>query len=211
VSPRELIAKIEALNTDSEVHGVLLLRPLPAHICEDEVRNALAPRKDIDGITDLSLTGVFTDRPLGFAPCTAQACLELLDFYGIDPAGANAVVIGRSLVVGKPVACMLLAKNATVTLTHSHTADLAAVVRAADIVIAAAGQAGLLDATFFSPAQTIIDVGINVNEAGVIVGDVDFNAADKTVASLTPVPGGVGTVTTSVLLKHVIEAAQRLC
>jgi len=205
-----LVAAIEGLNRDATVHGVLLLRPLPAHIDDDVVRNVLDPRKDIDGITDASVAGVFTNDGNGFAPCTPQACMEVLDYYGVDLQGKRAVVVGRSLVVGKPAAMMLLDRNATVTVCHSRSRNLPALCRAADVIIACVGRPAMLDATCLTPGQTVIDVGINVLNDGTLVGDVDFAAAKDVVAALTPVPGGVGTVTTSVLVKHVVEAAQVL-
>ena len=202
-----LIALIETLNTDEDIHGVLLLRPLPAHIDDDVVRNALDPRKDIDGITDSAAAGVFTSRAASFVPCTSHACMEILDYFGIEPLGKKALVIGRSLVVGKPTAMMLLDRNATVTIAHSHTADLAELTRNADIVIVCVGCAQMIGVEYLRRGQVIIDVGINVDEAGLLVGDVDFEAAEGIVDAITPVPGGVGTVTTSVLVKHVIQAA----
>ncbi|MDR3307775.1 MAG: bifunctional 5,10-methylenetetrahydrofolate dehydrogenase/5,10-methenyltetrahydrofolate cyclohydrolase [Coriobacteriales bacterium] len=205
-----LVAAIEGLNRDATVHGVLLLRPLPAHIDDDMVRNVLDPRKDIDGITDASVAGVFTNDGNGFAPCTPQACMEVLDYYGVDLQGKRAVVVGRSLVVGKPAAMMLLERNATVMVCHSRSLDLPALCRTADVIIACVGRPAMLDATCLAPGQTVIDVGINVLDDGTLVGDVDFAAAKDVVAALTPVPGGVGTVTTSVLVKHVVEAAQVL-
>ncbi len=204
-----LIKTIEALNADGAVHGVLLLRPLPPHLDDAAARNALAPEKDVDGITDASLAAVFTGGGRGFAPCTARACMEILNHYGIDPAGKRAVVLGRSLTVGKPVAMMLLARHATVTLCHSRTADLAAVCREGDILIASVGRAGLVGAECLAPGQTVIDVGINVDADGKLRGDVDFAAAEAVAAAVTPVPGGVGTVTTSVLAAQVLEAAER--
>ncbi|MDR3316022.1 MAG: bifunctional 5,10-methylenetetrahydrofolate dehydrogenase/5,10-methenyltetrahydrofolate cyclohydrolase [Coriobacteriales bacterium] len=209
-SQEVLIARLEALNADAGIHGVLLLRPLPPHIDDDVVRNLLAPSKDIDGITDSSIVGVFTGEDSGFPPCTAQACMELLDHYGVALAGKRAVVVGRSLVIGKPVAMMLLARNATVTIAHSRTAELAHVTQEADIVIACVGKPQMLGAAHFSADTTIIDVGINVREDDSLVGDVDFEAASAVPGvALTPVPGGVGAVTTSVLVKHVVEAARR--
>jgi methylenetetrahydrofolate dehydrogenase (NADP+)/methenyltetrahydrofolate cyclohydrolase len=210
VSQELLIAEIENLNTDDTVHGVLILRPLPAHIDDDAVRNALSAAKDIDGITDGSVAGVFTGNDRGVAPCTPQACVEILDHYGCELKGSKVAVVGRSLVVGKPVAMMLLARHATVTICHSRTADLPAVCRQADVIIACVGKARLLDASYLSPGQTVVDVGINVSEDGTLVGDVDFEAAEGIVAAVTPVPGGVGTVTTSVLAKHVVQAAEGL-
>lgn len=209
ITEAELIEKINELNDDGAVHGVLLLRPLPAHISDDNVRAALRPEKDIDGITDISLAGVFTGNNVGFAPCTAQACIEILDHYGIALKGKKVCVIGRSLVVGRPVAMMALRKNATVTICHSNTVDIEAQARQAEIVIAAIGKAGAVDGRYMSEGQIFIDVGINVNDAGKLCGDVDSAAADAAAAAYTPVPGGVGSVTTSVLISHVVEAAKR--
>jgi methylenetetrahydrofolate dehydrogenase (NADP+)/methenyltetrahydrofolate cyclohydrolase len=207
ITTEVLVAQIEELNADKSVHGVLMFRPLPEHINEDRARNTLAPAKDVDGITDLSLAGVFADRPTGFAPCSPAACLEILDHFSISVEGKKVVVIGRSLVVGKPVAMMLLRRNATVTVAHSRTKELAEVVQSADIVIAAVGRPNLITGDYLASGQTVIDVGVNVVADGALVGDVDFASASEIVGALTPVPGGVGTVTTSVLIKHVIEAA----
>lgn len=209
-SQDELIGEIQKINNDASIHGCLLFRPLPKHIDDDTVRRALAPEKDVDGITDISMAGVYSGSNTGFPPCTPSACMEILDFFGIDLTGKSAAVIGRSLVVGKPAAMMLIKKNATVTVCHTKTKDMAAVCRNADIVIASAGKAGVVGAEYLSPGQVVIDVGINVDEEGNIKGDVDFEAAEKIVSAVTPVPGGVGTVTTSVLVKHVIEAAKKL-
>jgi methylenetetrahydrofolate dehydrogenase (NADP+)/methenyltetrahydrofolate cyclohydrolase len=205
----ELIACIDELNADATVHGVLLFRPLPKHMDEDLIRNILLPEKDIDGITDRSLSGVFTDANIGYAPCTPAACMAILDYFNIETTGKRALVVGRSLVVGKPVAMMLLARNATVTIAHSRSRELPALVRDAELVIACVGRAKMIDAACFAPGQIVIDVGINVAEDGSLVGDADFDAASKTVEAITPVPGGVGTVTTSVLVQHVVEAAKR--
>ena len=210
VSEEALINEVLLLNADESVHGVLMFRPLPEHINEDKVRNLLAPAKDVDGITDLSLAGIFAGINTGFAPCTPSACMEILDYYEVDCKGKKAVVVGRSLVVGKPAAMMLLDRNATVTMAHSRTVDLPAVVRQADIVIACVGRAKMIDASYLSDGQIVIDVGINVLEDGSLSGDVDYEAAEAIVEAITPVPGGVGTVTTSVLMKHVVEAAKRI-
>lgn len=204
-----LLKQIEALNADTSVHGVLLFRPLPKGLNDDRVRNALAPEKDVDGITDGSLAGVFTGNGVGFPPCTPQACMEVLAYNGIDPKGKRAVVIGRSLVVGKPAAMMLLSRHATVTVCHTRTANMPAVCREGEILIVSAGRAGIVDKSYLSPGQVVIDVGINVNEDGSMCGDVKFEDAEAIVGAITPVPGGVGTVTTSVLVKHVVEAAKR--
>lgn len=208
VTQEELLEVIDKVNKDQGIHGVLLFRPLPKHIDDETIRAALSPEKDIDGITDGSLVGVFAGTQKGFPPCTAEACIQILDHFGIDPKGKKAVVIGRSLVIGKPVAMMLLKKNATVTICHTRTTDMPAECREADILIAAAGKAGVVGAEFVKPGQVVIDVGINFVD-GKLKGDVDFDAVEPIVEAATPVPGGVGTVTTSVLIGHVIEAAKR--
>ena len=209
VTQKVLINTIREANQDSLIHGILLLRPLPEHLDEEAACQALRPEKDVDGITNGSMAGVFTGGNLGFPPCTAQACMEILKHYGIDCQGRKAVVIGRSLVVGKPAALMLLQRNATVTICHTKTKDMPAVCREAEILLVAAGKAGMVDAPYFAPGQIVIDVGIHVNEEGRLCGDVRFEDADPVVEALTPVPGGVGTVTTSVLAGHVVEAAKR--
>ena len=208
VTEEELVSAIEDINGDPSIHGVLMFRPLPKHIDEARVCNTLAPEKDMDGITDLSMAGVYAQKPLGYPPCTAQAVIELLDFYGVDLKGKNVTVIGRSLVIGKPVTMMLIKKNATVTVCHTRTKDVAAEARRADVLVAAAGSAGMVKANFAREGQTVIDVGINWSEEKQrIVGDVDLDAVSPIVSAVTPVPGGVGAVTTSVLMKHVVEAA----
>lgn len=209
VTQEELMAAIDRVNNDDKIHGVLIFRPLPKHLDDEAVRRALKPEKDIDGITDGSLVGVFAGTKQGFPPCTPQACMEILDHYGIDPKGKKAVVVGRSLVVGKPAAMMLLGKHATVTVCHTRTVDMPAVCREADILIVAAGRAGVVGKEYVSPNQVVIDVGINVNAEGKLCGDVNFEEVEPVVDSITPVPGGVGTVTTSVLVGHVVEAAKR--
>ena len=208
----ELIQNITDLNGDDNVHGILIFRPLPKHLSDEAVRAVLKPEKDIDGITDTSLAGVFSGSTQGFAPCTAQACMEILDHFNIDCKGKRAVVIGRSLVVGKPVAMMLMGQNATVTVCHTRTIDIPSVARNAEILIVAAGQAESITKDYFSPGQVVIDVGINWNdEKGKLVGDICFEDAEQIVEAITPVPGGVGTVTTSVLVSHVVEAAEKSC
>ena len=209
VSQEELLGVIDQVNKDSHIHGVLLFRPLPKHLDQAVIENALSPEKDVDCMTDLSMSGVFTGKQIGFPPCTPQACMEILDYYGIDCTGKKAVVIGRSLVVGKPAAMMLIKKNATVTICHTRTKDMPSVTREADILIVAAGRAGVVGAEYVREGQIIIDVGINVNEEGKLCGDVDFPVVEPIVEAITPVPGGVGSVTTSVLVGHVVEAAMR--
>ena len=205
----ELLGVIACINADPAIHGCLLFRPLPRQFDDRTVRAALAPEKDIDGITDGSLAGVFTNTSLGYPPCTAQACLEILKFYGIPLSGRRAVVVGRSLVVGKPAAMMLDRENATVTLCNSRTRDLPEVCREADIVVVAMGKAGAVGAEHLREGQVVVDVGIHVNEEGKLCGDVRFGEAEPLVEAITPVPGGVGTVTTSVLVSHVVEAAEK--
>lgn len=209
VSQEELLAEIEKINSDKSIHGCLMLRPLPKHIDDLRAREALLPEKDIDGITEGSLAGVFTGTKRGFPPCTAQACMEILRHYQIDLAGKNAIVIGRSLVIGKPVAMMLLGQNATVTICHTKTKDMPALTKRADILIVAAGKPGVVGAEYVSAGQIVLDVGINFNAEGKMTGDADFAAVEPIVGAITPVPGGVGTVTTSVLMAHVVEAAKR--
>ena len=209
VTQEELLKVIEEVNNDDNIHGVLMFRPLPKHIDQSVVENALSAEKDVDCQTDASLTGVFTGKQIGFPPCTPQACMEILDHYGIDCTGKKAVVIGRSLVVGKPAAMMLIKKNATVTICHTRTKDMPSVTREAEILIVAAGRAGVVGKEYVSPGQTVIDVGINVNEEGKLCGDVAFAEVEPIVEAITPVPGGVGSVTTSVLVGHVVEAAKR--
>lgn len=207
-SQAELEAQIQAINEDDTVHGCLLFRPLPAHIDEAAVCDLLSPKKDIDGISTASLGAVFTDAPDAFAPCTAEACVKMLDHYNLAVQGKKVVVVGRSLVIGKPVSMLLLRRNATVTMCHSRTEDLPAVMREADIVICATGRARAYGAECFSAEQVVLDVGINFDDQG-LCGDVDFAAAEPVVGFITPVPGGIGSVTTSTTMEHVVIAAER--
>ena len=220
VTKEALLAKIDEINADASIHGVLMFRPLPKHLKADqnEICNRLDPKKDVDCMTDLSNAGVFEGRKdLGFAPCTPEACMEILDFYGIDCKGKNAVVIGRSLVVGKPAAMMLMGKNATVTVCHTKTVNTAEICRKADILVSAAGVLNSLTKDFVRPGQVVIDVSINWDAnkpnakggLGGIAGDAKFDEVEPIVDAITPVPGGVGSVTTSVLMKHVVEAAEK--
>lgn len=209
VTQEELLKEIDRLNRDESIHGVLMLRPFPPQIKDETVRAALDPEKDIDGVTDGSLAGVFTGTGRGFAPCTARACMEILDHYNIDVTGMRATVVGRSLVVGRPAALLLTHKNATVTLCHTRTKDLPARCREAELLLVAAGKAGAVGADCAAPGQIVLDVGIHVGEDGKLRGDVDFAAFEPLARAITPVPGGVGAVTTSVLVRHVLEAARR--
>lgn len=201
---------LDQLNNDNSVHGILLLRPIPNELDNEKARLYIKPEKDVDGCGNGSLSGVFTNTEYGFAPCTAQAAIEILDYYNIDVTGKNVVVVGRSLVVGKPLSMLLLNKNATVTVCHSKTKDLPGICKKADIVICAIGRLEMLNADYFSNKQIVIDVGINWSETKQkLCGDVLFEEAEPIVDSITPVPGGVGSVTTSVLINHVVEACKR--
>ena len=209
-SRQQLLDAIDAVNADSTVHGCLLLRPLPPHLrdAEAEICGRLLPEKDVDGMTDISAAGVYLGRDQGFAPCTAEAVTVMLDYYHIDCAGKRAVVIGRSPVVGRPAAMLLLARNATVTVCHTGTVDLPAVTRTADIIVTAAGAAGSLTAAHVRPGQTVIDVSVNWDAArNAMVGDADAGAA-SVVAAITPVPGGVGPMTRAMLMVNTLEAAR---
>ena len=212
VTKEALLKTIDEINANDKIHGVLLFRPLPKHLKadQDEICNRLDPAKDVDGMTDGSNAGVFMGKKLGFAPCTPSACMEILDHYGIDCTGKKAVVLGRSLVVGKPAAMMLLGKNATVTVCHTKTKNVASIAREADILVSAAGVLRSLTKEYVRPGQIVIDVSINWDEAkGGIAGDAVYDEVEPIVEAITPVPGGVGSVTTSVLMKHVVEAAKR--
>jgi methylenetetrahydrofolate dehydrogenase (NADP+)/methenyltetrahydrofolate cyclohydrolase len=207
VTTKEVLAVIDEVNKDAGIDGVLLFRPLPQNLDAEKIENALLPEKDVDCMTEASIGSVFTGKQKGYPPCTPQACMEILKYYGYDLTGKNVVVIGRSLVVGKPVAMMCMKENATVTICHTKTKDMAEIAKKADIIIAAAGHAKTVGKEFVSPNQIIIDVGINVDENGKMCGDVDYEEVEPIVAAITPVPGGVGGVTTSVLLRHVVDAA----
>jgi len=218
-SKEDVLKVIDEVNADDSVHGVLMFRPLPKHLKadQDEICNRLAPCKDVDSMTHMSNAGVFEGQDLGYAPCTPAACMEILDHYGIDCKGKNAVVIGRSLVVGKPAAMMLMAKNATVTVCHTRTVNTAEICKNADIIVTAAGVLGSLTKDFVSEGQVVIDVSMNWNPEkitskgkGGMSGDCVFDEVEPIVGAITPVPGGVGAVTTSVLMKHVVEAAEKI-
>ena len=209
ITQDELLSVIDEINDDNSIHGALLFRPLPGHIDQGLICNALSPEKDIDGMTDQSAAGIIIGKAVGYPPCTAQACIEMLDHYGVDPSGKNVTVIGRSMVIGKPCAFLLLDRNATVTVCHSRTPDLAASCKNADIIVVAVGKAKTLTAAHVRPGQTVIDVGINVDAENKVCGDVDFNGVEPVVAAISPVPAGTGSITTAVLAKHVIEAAEK--
>lgn len=202
--------ELEKLNRDSEVHGILMFRPLPKELDNELARTSINPIKDVDGCTDSSLIGVFTNTKLGFAPCTAEAAVEMLDYYGIDITGKDITVIGRSLVIGKPVSMLLLNRNATVTICHTKSVDMPSITNKADIVIVAVGKCENFSKEYFKEGQTVIDVGINWNEEKQkLCGDVKFEEVEPIVENISPVPGGVGSITTAILCRHVVEAAER--
>ena len=213
VEAEALLETIRALNDDDGVHGVLLLRPLPGQLkgVSEKICNALRPDKDVDAMTDLSSAGVYQGRSdLGFPPCTPEACMKILHHYGSSCAEKRGVVIGRSLVVGRPLAMMLMAEDATVTLCHSKTPNLPEIARQADILVTAAGHLGFVNEDFVRPGQVVLDVSVNWDsEKNGIAGDCVFDQVEPVVAAITPVPGGVGAVTSSVLMDHVITAAER--
>ncbi len=210
VTQAEFDKAFTAVNEDPAIHGILLFRPLPKQLDGERARQMLNPEKDVDGCTDASLAGVFTNTKIGFPPCTAQAAMEILHHYGVDPKGKKAAVIGRSLVIGRPVAMLLMHENATVVNCHTRTVDVPSITKQADILIAAAGVLHSVTPEYTNPDQVVIDVGINWDEQkGGISGDADFASVEPAVRAITPVPGGVGSVTTCVLADHVIMAAKR--
>ncbi len=208
ISQDDLIAEIKALNADSSVHGVLIMLPLPEYIDENAVCAALDPRKDVDGITISSMAKIYSGRGYGYSPCTAEACMELLKYYGIEISGRRIAVIGRSHVIGRPVAMLMTAADGTVTVCHTKTENMPAIVREADIAVVATGHGESIGREHFRAGQTVIDVGTNWSEERqALVGDVKFDEVSDIVSAISPVPGGVGSVTTSVLVAHVIKAA----
>ena len=197
------------INEDPEVDGILIFKPLPKQIDSKRVDELIDPAKDLDGISPVNMARIYAGDESGFAPCTAQAVIEALKYAGVDPEGKNVTVIGRSLVIGKPVAMLLIKNNATVTVCHTRTVNLKEKCASADILVAAAGKAKMVDSGFVSDGQIVMDVGINVDEEGNMCGDVDFDAVSEKCSLITPVPGGIGSITTSVLALHLLEAAGR--
>ena len=210
INQEEFEKEFSAVNSDPDIHGILLFRPLPKQLNEDPVRSMINPKKDVDCMSPVNMAKVFAGDESGFAPCTPEAVMEVLAHFGIDLKGKRVTVVGRSMVVGKPLSMLLLKKNATVTICHTKTADLGATCRNAEILIAAAGKANMITAEFVSENSIVVDVGINVGSDGKLCGDVDFDAVAPKVAYITPVPGGVGAVTSSVLADHVVRAANSL-
>ncbi|MNS56959.1 Bifunctional protein FolD protein [compost metagenome] len=208
LSEAELLARIDALNQDPSIHGILVQLPLPKHIDSHKVLEAIAPEKDVDGFHVANAGALMTGAP-GFWPCTPHGCMKMLESIGYDLRGKHAVVIGRSNIVGKPMAMMLLAKSATVTICHSATKDLGALTRQADVVVAAVGKLDLLTADMVKPGAVVIDVGMNRKADGKLAGDVDFDGVKEVAGWITPVPGGVGPMTRAMLLVNTLEAAER--
>ena len=208
ISDEDFKKAFKDINEDDEVTGILLLRPLPRTINEKDIENMIDPKKDLDGISPINIAKVFAEDTTGFSPCTAEAVIEVLKAYDIELTGKRVTIVGRSMVVGKPVSMLLLKENATVTMTHTRTVDLKKTCSDAEIVIAAAGRAKMLNSDYCGQDAVMIDVGINVDENGKLCGDVDYATLDGKASAATPVPGGVGTVTTAVLAKHLIQAAK---
>lgn len=210
ISQEEFNSEFKRINNNNSVHGILVLQPLPKHLSIEPLKTMINPIKDIDAISPINLYKVFVSDKSGYAPCTAEGVMETLDYMKTDYTGKKCVVIGRSLVVGRPLGMLLLARNATVTYCHSRTAELANEAKKADILVAAVGVPKLINSDYVNENMTVIDVGINVDEDGKMCGDVDFDSVESIVSNITPVPGGVGAVTTSVLAKHVVKAAEAL-
>ncbi len=204
----ELLARVDALNNDPTIHGILVQLPLPAHIDAQMVIEAISPAKDVDGFHAASAGALMVGQP-GFWPCTPYGCMKMLESIGYDLRGKHAVVIGRSNIVGKPMALMLLQKNATVTMCHSATPDLKAMTLQADVIVAAVGKRNVLTADMVKPGAVVLDVGMNRDDAGKLCGDVDFGSVNQVASHITPVPGGVGPMTITMLLVNTLEAAER--
>lgn len=208
ISDQEFKEAFCSINSDPTVDGILLFRPLPEHLVQEDIDRMINPLKDLDGISPVNIAKVFSGDNTGFAPCTAEAVMDILRFNGISPAGKRAVIVGRSMVVGRPLAMLFLQENATVTVCHTRTVDLPRLCRSADILVVAAGCANMVDRSFVKPGAVVIDVGINVDKNGKLCGDVNFKDIEETASMATPVPGGVGSVTTSVLARRLVHAAR---
>jgi len=209
LSEAELLARVDALNNDPAIHGILVQLPLPPHIDAQKVIEAISPEKDVDGF-HVASAGALMTGAAGFWPCTPYGCMKMLESIGYELRGKHAVVIGRSNIVGKPMALMLLAQSATVTICHSATADLGAMTRQADVIVAAVGKRNVLTADMVKPGAVVIDVGMNRNDEGKLCGDVDFDGVKEVAGWITPVPGGVGPMTITMLLVNTLEAAERI-
>lgn len=209
ITDQEFKREFEAINQNPDVTGILLLRPLPKQIVEGDIERMIDPLKDLDGISPSNIAKVFSGDSSGFAPCTAEAVMEVLRANDIPVLGKRVTIVGRSMVVGRPLSMLMLKEHATVTICHTRTKELAATCRQGEILVAAAGRAGMVDGSFVGPGAIVVDVGINVDKDGKLCGDVDIQSISETAAMATPVPGGVGTVTTAVLAKHLVYAALR--
>lgn len=205
----DFLKLIERLNNEKDIHGILVFRPYPKHLNENVINSSIALNKDVDCMHPLNLERIFEGDLDGFMPCTPEAVIEILKYYDIDLKGKNIVIINRSMVVGKPLSMMALSHNATVTICHSKTIDLPSITKKADIVVTAIGKAKLIEEEYFNENSIVIDVSINVDENGKLCGDVDFENVKEKVGAITPVPKGVGSVTTTLLLKHIVEAAEK--
>ncbi len=210
ISQEKLEAEFQKVNEDPMVHGILLFRPLPKHLNEEPLRMMIAPYKDVDGMSPVNMAKVFSGDVSGHAPCTAEAVMEMLDYYQINLTGKKVAIVGRSMVVGRPLSMLMLQKNATVTICHTRTKDLPGTLRDAEVLVAAAGKAKMITEEMVGEGAIVADVGINVDEDGNLCGDVDFEAAEKKASYISPVPRGVGSVTTSVLAKHVVKSVELL-
>ena len=210
ISQADFVKAFRKVNEDKTVHGIMLFRPLPKHLDESEIASIINPIKDVDCMSPVNIAKVFMGDEGVFAPCTAKAVMEMLVHYEVDLSGKNVAIVGRSMVIGKPLAMLMLKKNATVTVCHTRTVDLAEKCRRADVVVAAAGRAGMITGDMISRGTVVVDVGININEEGKLCGDVEFESVEPQASYISPVPGGVGGVTSSVLARHVIKAAEIL-
>lgn len=209
ISQETFETEFRKVNENPEIHGILIFRPLPEHLNEEPIKKLLNPEKDMDGMTSENIAKIFAGDESGYAPCTAEAVMEMLDYYQIDLTGKKVTVVGRSMVVGRPLAMMLLKKNATVTMCHTKTVELAKTCREAEVLVAAAGKARMITADMVKEGAVVVDVGINVDEQGNLCGDVNFEQVESRTSYISPVPKGVGSITTSVLVKHVIRAAEK--
>ncbi|MDO5027813.1 MAG: bifunctional 5,10-methylenetetrahydrofolate dehydrogenase/5,10-methenyltetrahydrofolate cyclohydrolase [Bacillota bacterium] len=208
ISQEDLEAALIGANQDPKIHGIMIFRPLPKHLDEGKISRLIDPEKDIDAMNPENLSRLFLGINKGFVPCTPQAVIELLDFYGFDFEGANVAILGRSLVVGKPLAMLFLEKNSTVTICHSRTKNTQEITKKADLVVAALGKAKMIDESYFTEDSIVVDVGINVDEDGKLCGDVDRENVLGKVKALTPVPGGIGSVTSTLLMEHIVRACE---
>lgn len=209
ITQSDFIKELEKINQDKAVHGILIFRPLPKGLDENVIKYVISPEKDMDCFSPVNVAKIMENDPTGFAPCTPSAVMEILKYYNVPMKGKKAVVVGRSMVVGKPVSMLLLNENATVTICHSKTQDMPSVCSDADILVVGIGKAKMIDSKYVKDGAVVIDVGINVDEEGNLCGDVDTDDCISQSSMITPVPGGVGSVTTSILAKHVVKACMQ--